>query len=78
MEIQKRKLRIIITYVGLQTIAASAMPIYGGITQLRAWRHDPLSDASVVVLMLGILMAIGGIGGVALLRCGIKYQDHVD
>ena len=73
MQTQRRKLRIILTYVGLQTIAASAMPIYGGITQLRAWRDDPLSGASVVVLVLGILMAIGG---VVLTRCGLKYQGE--
>jgi hypothetical protein len=73
MQTQIRNRRIILTYLGLQTIAASAMPIYGGITQLRAWRDDPLFDASVVVLMLGILMTIGG---VVLVRCGIKYQGH--
>ena len=73
MQTQIRTLRIILIYIGFQTIAASAMPIYGGITQLRAWRGDPLSAASIVVLMLGLLMAIGG---VVLVRRGIKYQGR--
>ena len=65
--------RVVLIALGLQTIAASTMGIYGGVAQLRAWQGDPLSGASIVALLLGILLAIGG--GWLVLR-GIKFQDH--
>lgn len=65
--------RILLTGLGLQTIAASGMGIYGGITQYRAWHGDPLASASLVALLLGILLAFGG--GWLVLR-GLKYQGE--
>ncbi len=66
-------LRIVLIAIGLQTVAAGIMGIYGGITQLRAWQGDPLSGASAVALLLGLLL---GIGGVWLVLRGIKYRRH--
>ena len=63
--------RIIIIALGMQTVVAGFMGIRGAINQMRAWQGDPLSEASFVLLLLGILLAIGG--GWLVLR-GIKYR----
>jgi len=46
--------------------------IFGAITQLRAWQGDALYDVSIVCLLLGVLLALGG-GGLAFR--GIKYRS---
>jgi len=48
------------------------MVIFGAINQLRAWQGDALYDVSIVCLLLGVLLALGG-GGLAFR--GIKYRS---
>ena len=48
----------------------SFLVIFRAITQLRAWQGDALSDASIVALLLGVLLALGG--GCLAIR-GIKH-----
>jgi hypothetical protein len=62
---------VLLIGIGLQTIVAGIMGIVGAIHQLREWQGDPLADASVVLLLLTLLLAIGG--GWLVLR-GIRYQ----
>ena len=45
----------------------------GDESEVTAWQDDPLFDASIVVLLLGLLLALGG--GCLVLR-GIKYQGR--
>ena len=51
----------------------SFLVIFRAITQLRAWQGDALSDASIVALLLGVLLALGG--GCLALR-GIKHGSR--
>jgi len=75
MQTQIRNYRILLTALGLQTVMASCMPIYGSINllRLRAWQDDPLSGAAIVALLLGIFLAVGGV--ILVLRA-IKYQGR--
>jgi hypothetical protein len=73
MQNQIRSVRLAITAVGLLTVMLSFIVIFRAITQLRAWQGDALSDASIVALLLGVLLALGG--GCLALR-GMKYQRH--
>ncbi len=51
----------------------SFLVIFRAITQLRAWQGDALSYASIVALLLGVLLALGG--GCLALR-GIKHGSR--
>ena len=59
MQNQIRFVRLAITAVGLLTVMLSFIVIFSAITQLRAWHGDALSDASMVALLLGVLLALG-------------------
>ncbi len=73
MQNQIRSVRLAITAVGLLTVMLSFIVIFRAITQLRAWQGDALSDASIVALLLGVLLALGG--GCLALR-GMKHGSH--
>ena len=73
MQTQTRKVRITLTALGLWTIVAGFIDIFVATTQLRGWRGDPLSDASIVALLLGVLLAVGG---ASLVVRGMKYQSR--
>jgi hypothetical protein len=60
MQNQIRSVRLAITAVGLLTLMLSFIVIFRAITQLRAWQGDALSDASIVALLLGVLLALSG------------------
>jgi len=70
MQNQIRYVRLALTALGLWTVMLSFMVIFRAITQLRAWQGDALSDASIVALLLGVLLALGG--GCLAIR-GIKH-----
>ncbi len=72
MQTQIRNVRITLATLGLWTIVAGFMDIFVAITQLRTWQGDPLSGASIVALLLGVLLAVGG---ASLVVRGIKYQS---
>jgi hypothetical protein len=55
MQTRIRYVRVGLTVLGLWTLMVSFVVIFRAITQLRAWQGDALSDASMVVLLLGIL-----------------------
>ena len=65
--------RVALASVGVLTICAGLMVILNAITQLRTWEGDPLSDASIALLFLGALLALGG---GCLARRGMKYQGR--
>jgi len=67
---QLKAIRIAIVAVGLLTLLLSVMAISSAIALLRTRAGDGLSDASIVVLLLGLLLAIGGV--TVVLR-GIKH-----
>jgi len=72
MQNQIRHVRLALTALGLWTVTLSFMVIFGAINQLRAWQGDALYDVSIVCLLLGVLLALGG-GGLAFR--GIKYRS---
>ncbi len=73
MKNQIRYVRLALTALGLWTVMLSFLVIFRAITQLRAWQGDALSDASIVALLLGVLLALGG--GCLALR-GIKQGSR--
>jgi len=73
MQTQIRYVRLTLTALGLWTVMLSFIVIFRATTQLRAWQGDALSDASIVAILLGVLLAVGG--GCLVVR-GIKYQSR--
>lgn len=73
MQNQIRYIRLALIVLGLWTVTLSFMIIFGAIAQLRAWQGDALSDASIVALLLGVLLTLGG--GCLALR-GIKFGSR--
>ena len=67
-----RYIRIALAIVGLWTSVSSFLVIRMAIPELSGAREDALSDVSMVILLLGILLAIGG---ACLAQRGIKYQS---
>ena len=70
MQTQIRNVRLALTALGLWTVMLSFLVIFRAITQLQAWQGDALSDACIVALLLGVLLALGG--GCLAIR-GIKH-----
>jgi hypothetical protein len=60
MQNQIRYVRLAITAVGLLAVMLSLIVIFRTITELHPWQGDALSDASMVALLLGVLLALGG------------------
>jgi len=56
------------------TMLESCVVIFRSATLLRAWQGDALLDASIVVLVLGVMLRIGG--GYLAFRA-IKYGKRV-
>jgi hypothetical protein len=73
MQNQIRYVRLAITALGLLAVMLSFIVIFRTITELHPWQGDALSDASIVVLLLGVLLALGG--GCLALR-GIKHGSR--
>jgi hypothetical protein len=67
-----RYVRLALTAVGVSTVLLSFVVIFRA-TRLRAWQEDGLSDISIAVLLLGVLLALGG--GCLALR-GMKYGSR--
>ena len=72
MQNRIRFVRLALTALGVWTVIQSFIVIFRAINQWRGWQGDALSDASIVALLLGVLLALGG--GCLALR-GIKYQS---
>ena len=64
-------IRILLTITALMTLVGGLMGIYGTITQLQAWKADPVSV--IIAVFLSVLLLVGG---GCLLRRGIKYDGH--
>jgi hypothetical protein len=55
-----RYTRLFLITLGVLTVLVSFVVICRATTLLRAWQGDALYSASVVVFLLGVLLAIGG------------------
>ena len=73
MKNQTRYTRIVLAVLGLWTVVQSVKVILIATAQLGAWHQGPPSDAPTVVLLFGVLLALGG--GCLTVR-GIKYQGR--
>lgn len=71
MQTKIRIFRIVLVAIGLETIGASVMGMYGCVTQLQAWQVDPRSV--IVGLSLSVLLAVGG---GCLVGRGFKYNGR--
>lgn len=56
------------------TVTESGVVVFRSASLLRAWHGDALFDASMVVLLLGVML---GIGGACLAFRGIKDGERV-
>lgn len=70
MQTQMKSIRLVLIALGLWTLLLSLMVIAPAVAQLRTPQEDALSDASIVLLMLGVLLALGG---ACLARRGLNY-----
>ena len=73
MENQIRYVRLALTAVGLWTVILSFIVVFRAISQMPAWHGDPLWEVSIVVLLLGVFLAVGG--GCLVFR-GRKYGSR--
>ena len=74
MENPTRYVRMALTAVGIWTMLLSLRVIIVAGSQLQELEGDGLFDASIVVLLLGVLLSLGG-GCLAV--CGMKYGRGV-
>jgi len=74
MQTDMKAVRFILIALGLWTLLLGLMVIFSAVAQLRTFQEDPLSDASIVLLFLGVLLALGG---ACLAHRGLKYGTSI-
>lgn len=72
MQYQTRYTRLSLMALGVWTVLLSFIVMLR-VTELRVGQDDALSDVSIVVLLLSLLLALGG--GCLVVR-GMRYNGH--